>query len=60
MGLKSTVGLKSQASVAVHRRSAVLAVTEELHSSFVPGILAKAGFSLRTERKGKLAVKALS
>jgi len=53
MGLKSTVGLKPQAPVAVHRSSAVLAVTEELHSSFVPGILAKAGFSLRTERKGE-------
>ena len=44
---------------AVHRSSTVLSITEELGSSFVPGILTKAEVALGAEKKGALVVQAL-
>lgn len=54
----ATVGTKPLDPGAVHS-STVLSVTEELRSSFVTGILAKAEVALGIGKKGGLLVQAL-
>lgn len=52
-GGMTMVGAKLGDPGAVHRSSAVLSVTEELHSSFVTGILTKAEVTLGIGKKNR-------